>query len=158
MCSVQMQGTQAVNAIFFVVIFFMFLHSFVVQRKYCILCPKEAPLNAVPQKIISTSYVGIIRIRLKGRRSTFLSACHTSSPAFNCPTYCNAAFLLLQVFFSPHKEGFRIAHSHPHHRSYRNTSSDLLIHRETDQLEDFLQFHPAVQNRKYHHPVNMPAE
>ncbi len=29
-----------------------------------------------------TPYSGIIRIRFKGRRSTFLSACHTSSPYY----------------------------------------------------------------------------
>ena len=29
-----------------------------------------------------TPYSGILRLRFKGRRSTFLSACHTSSPYY----------------------------------------------------------------------------
>ena len=39
------------------------------------------PPEKVP--IFTTSSGGIIRIRFKGRRSTFLSACHTSSPVYS---------------------------------------------------------------------------
>ena len=45
---------------------------------------QEAPEYDAPWKsrIFVTPYSGIIRIRFKGRRSTFLSACHTSSPYY----------------------------------------------------------------------------
>ncbi len=33
-------------------------------------------------QVSAISSGGIIRIRFKGRRSTFLSACHTSSPVY----------------------------------------------------------------------------
>ena len=50
------------------------------------------PPEKVP--ISTTSSGGIIRIRFKGRRSTFLSACHTSSPVYSVSAIIAFQFLL----------------------------------------------------------------
>ena len=54
-----------------------------------------------------TSYSGIIRIRFKGRRSTFLSACHTSSPVYSVKAIIAFHFLFFKWLPQENSIGIR---------------------------------------------------
>ena len=66
---------------------------------------KKDDLCGRPIKITYDSYGGIIRIRFKGRRSTFLSACHTSSPVFDYRLIIIQSFQIASIFSSLGREG-----------------------------------------------------
>lgn len=63
------------------------------------------PPEKVP--IFTTSSGGIIRIRFKGRRSTFLSACHTSSPVYSVKAIIAFHFLFFKWLPQENSIGIR---------------------------------------------------